>query len=86
MEKPQRATQATKFMLIQLNKLNTYYKSWSDGYFTKKILVILNIEMHIAFVDFKIAFDRVNTRKLLEILGNDFPQQIKHIQIYKMET
>jgi len=76
----------------KLDEQNGLLKAWScsRGYFTLKILVEkhreFNIQMHIAFVDFKIAFDRVNTRKLLEILGNDFPQQIKHIQIYKMET
>jgi len=40
-----------------------------------------NIKTHIAFADFKKASDRVNRRKLLEILANDdVPQQkIKNI-------
>jgi hypothetical protein len=47
------------------------------------------IETHIAFVDFKEAFDRVSRRKLLEILANDdVPQQtIKNIHnIYNREV
>ena len=36
-----------------------------------------NIETHIAFVDFKKAFDRADQNKLLNILVNDqMPQQI----------
>jgi len=36
-----------------------------------------NIKTHIAFADFKKACDRINTRKLLEIVANDtIPQWI----------
>jgi len=42
-----------------------------------------NIKTHTAFVDFERAFDRVNRRKLLEILASDgVPHQI--IKVYIM--
>jgi hypothetical protein len=49
-------------------------------YFTMKILIEkhreFNMETHIAFVDFKKAFDRINRKELLRILASDqVPQQ-----------
>jgi sorting nexin-29 len=50
-------------------------RSCCDGYFTMKILIEkhseFNMETHIAFVDFKKAFDRVNRKELLRILASD---------------
>jgi len=46
-----------------------------------------NIKTHIAFVDFKKAFDRVNRRKLLDIVANDdVPQHIKKNLILIIDT
>jgi hypothetical protein len=70
---------------------NGFRKGWScsDGYLTMKILLEkhreFNMETHIAFVDLKKAFDKINRTKLLEILQNDnIPQQI--IQNIKIST
>jgi hypothetical protein len=56
-------------------------QSCSNRNFTIKILLEkhreFNMEIHIAFVDLRKAFNRVNRTKLLEILQNDnIPQQI----------
>jgi hypothetical protein len=56
-------------------------RSYSDGYFTMKVLLErhrkFNMKTHVAFVDLKKAFDRVNRTKLPEILQNEnIPQQI----------
>jgi hypothetical protein len=55
-------------------------RSCCDRYFTVKILIEkhreFNMETHIAFVDFKKAFDQVNRKELLRILISDqVPQQ-----------
>jgi hypothetical protein len=55
-------------------------RSWCDVYFTMKILIEkhceFNMETHIAFVDFKKAFNRINRKELLRILASDqVPQQ-----------
>ncbi|KAJ4426643.1 hypothetical protein ANN_26441 [Periplaneta americana] len=56
-------------------------RSCCDGYFALKLLVEkhreFNLETHMAFIDFKKAFDKVNRNKLLQILADDqVPQQI----------
>ncbi|KAJ4425543.1 hypothetical protein ANN_27737 [Periplaneta americana] len=56
-------------------------RSCCDGYFALKLLVEkhreFNLETHMAFIDFKKAFDKVNRNKLLQILADDqIPQQI----------
>jgi RNase P protein component len=62
-------------------------RSCCDRYFTMKILIEknreFNTETHIAFVHFKKAFDRVNSKELLRILVSDqVPQQtIQNIYI-----
>jgi sorting nexin-29 len=65
--------------------------SCCDGYFTVKILIgkhrEFNMETHIAFVDFKKAFDQVNRMELLRILTSDqVPQQtIQNIYNNKLD-
>jgi hypothetical protein len=62
---------------------NGFRKGWScsDGYFTMKTLLgkhrEFDMKTHIAFVDLKKVFNRVNKTKQFEILQNDNnPQQI----------
>jgi hypothetical protein len=54
--------------------------SCSHSYFTLKILIEkhreFNFETHLAFIDFVKVFDKVNRKKLLEILAcDDVPDQ-----------
>jgi aromatic ring-opening dioxygenase LigB subunit len=46
-----------------------------DGYFTLKIIIEkhreFNIESHLAFINYKEAFDKVNRNKLIEIITED---------------
>jgi hypothetical protein len=56
-------------------------RSWSDGYFSLKLIIEkhreFNIETHLAFVDFKKTFHKVNRKKLMEILKADnIPNQL----------
>jgi hypothetical protein len=50
-------------------------RSCCDGYFPLKIIIEkhreFNIENHLAFTDYKKAFDKVNRNKLIEILTED---------------
>ncbi|KAJ4436253.1 hypothetical protein ANN_18884 [Periplaneta americana] len=57
-------------------------RSCCDGYFTLILLMVkhreFNLETHIAFIDLKKAFDRVNRNKLLNVLATDHvPQQLR---------
>ena len=63
------------------------------GYFTLKLLIEkhreFNLGTHLAFIDFKKAFDKVNSNKLLWILADDAVSQqlLKNIHnIYKMTS
>jgi dTDP-4-amino-4,6-dideoxygalactose transaminase len=64
-------------------------RSYSDGYFSLKLIIEkhkeFNIKTHLAFIDFKKAFDKVNRNKLMEILKADnIPNQLAAIyNIYK---
>jgi hypothetical protein len=56
-------------------------RSRGDGYFSLKLIIVkhreFNIETHLAFIDFKNAFDKVNRNKLMEILKADnIPNQL----------
>jgi hypothetical protein len=56
-------------------------KSCCDGYFPLKIIIEkhreFNSEAHLAFIDYKKAFDKVNRHKLIEILTEDnIPNQL----------
>jgi hypothetical protein len=50
-------------------------RSFSDGHFPLKIIIEkhreFDIETHLAFIDYKKAFDKVNKHKLIEILTED---------------
>jgi hypothetical protein len=68
-------------------------RSCSDGYFSLKLITEkhreFNIETHLAFIDFKKAFDKLNRNKLMEILKADnIPNQLiaAIYNIYKKTT
>jgi hypothetical protein len=56
-------------------------QSCGDGYFSLKLIIEkhrqFNIKTHLAFIDFKKAFDKVNRNKLMKILkANNIPNQL----------